>query len=310
MQEAPATDNANDFDQEMFEAAVGPRRTTYYLSRFERFHRGGSRISWNWPAFFISFFWLLYRKMWGLAVAYLFLPAIVTLLLAIVLGAMLGETGVWLAFAFELTLIFIIVPMFANALYYVATSKRVTRAMVYANTRQRQLRTAALSGGTSSVALIVAVVVFAAVVPMIGIIAAIAIPAYQDYTIRAQVSEGLNLVAASKAAVAETYRRQGFVPSNRAAAGMTADPYDTQGKYVEAVEIVNGRIDIRYGNEAHARISGRTLSLTPYGMNDQPNTVQIVWVCARAPAPAGAIELAPYASGNLDPNYLPSACRQ
>src|SRR5690349_11920233 len=85
------------------------------------------------------------------------------------------------------------------------------------------------------------------VVAIIGILAAIAIPAYQDYTIRAQVSEGMNLAAAAKAAVAETFLNRGVAPANRTAAGMSANQGDTRGKYVSSVGIANGVITITYG---------------------------------------------------------------
>jgi type IV pilus assembly protein PilA len=108
-------------------------------------------------------------------------------------------------------------------------------------------------GGTSNVALIL---VFILPVPFIGILAAIAIPAYQDYTIRAQVSEGMKLSAAAKAAVAERHQQRRR-SEDREDAGMSPDPTDTRGKYVSSVEIHDGRIDILYGGEANSLIAGR-----------------------------------------------------
>ena len=69
------------------------------------------------------------------------------------------------------------------------------------------------------------------VVAIIGILAAIAIPAYQDYTIRAQVSEGLNLSAGAKAAVTEFFQDQGAFPANNVEAGIET-PGNILGKYV------------------------------------------------------------------------------
>ncbi len=155
------------------------------------------------------------------------------------------------------------------------------------------------------------------VVAIIGILAAIAIPAYQDYTIRAQVSEGLNLAAAAKAAVAESFLNTGEAPVNRATAGMSATATDTQGKYVTGVEVLNGRITVTYGNEANAQILGDTVTLTPYESLD----LSVVWRCNAAPVPgtpgfseigtsAGAPAVpAVYAVGTIDAKYTPSACR-
>ena len=91
------------------------------------------------------------------------------------------------------------------------------------------------------------------VVAIIGILAAIAIPAYQDYTIRAQVSEGLNLAAAAKAAVAETFLNRGVAPANRTEAGMSANATDTNGKYVTQVDVTNGVIAVTYGARGQRR---------------------------------------------------------
>jgi type IV pilus assembly protein PilA len=85
------------------------------------------------------------------------------------------------------------------------------------------------------------------VVAIIGILAAIAIPAYQDYTIRAQVSEGLNLSGGAKAAVTEYYQDQGTFPTSNAEAGLEAAANIT-GKYVATVTVVDpGLIQVAYG---------------------------------------------------------------
>ena len=140
-----------------------------------------------------------------------------------------------------------------------------------------------------------------------GIVAAIAMPAYQDYTIRAQVSEGLNLAAAPKAAVAETWLTGGVAAANREAAGMTADSGDSGGRYVAGVDIVDGQIQVHYGNAAHGQLAGTTLAITPFSAADG----SIVWVCGHASAPAGLdpIGAATTDMTTIEPQYLPSACR-
>ncbi len=157
------------------------------------------------------------------------------------------------------------------------------------------------------------------VVAIIGILAAIAIPAYQDYTIRAQVSEGLNLAAAAKAAVAESFLNNGEAPQNRTVAGMSANAADTQGKYVDEVEVVNGRIEVQYGNEANAQLTAgpAVLTLTPYETTD----LSIIWRCGTAVDPTGvnAVDVMGTSGGgnasayvaptNLDAKYTPAACR-
>jgi len=91
------------------------------------------------------------------------------------------------------------------------------------------------------------------VVAIIGILAAIAIPAYQDYTIRAQVTEGLSLAAQAKTAVSESFASTGAAPASRAAAGMSAAVGDTSGNYVSQVGILNGVITVTYSNVAPRR---------------------------------------------------------
>lgn len=141
----------------------------------------------------------------------------------------------------------------------------------------------------------------------IGVAAAIAIPAYQDYTIRAQVTEGLNLAAAPKAAVAESWNNTGQAPGGRTAAGMSADATDSQGKYVQSIDIVDGEIVIEYGKQANGAIAGKRLTLVPYAAADGT----LAWRCGNAAMPAGAEPIgAETADGTtVMPKYLPSGCR-
>ena len=148
------------------------------------------------------------------------------------------------------------------------------------------------------------------VVAIIGILAAIAIPAYQDYTIRAQVSEGLNLAAAAKAAVEESFERLDVAPADRTEAGMSPDAGDSSGKYVDSVDIDRGMVLITYGSAANTVIAGKVLALQPYVSSDK----NVAWRCGEGAAPRGAVAMsdgsmtAPLVS-DIDPRHLPSACR-
>ena len=88
------------------------------------------------------------------------------------------------------------------------------------------------------------------VIAIIGILASIAVSAYQTYTVRAQVAEALNMAAGAKTPVVDSFNMTGSPPADRAAAGMSAPPTDTQGKYVSRVDIDDGRVDITFGNDS------------------------------------------------------------
>ncbi|MCH8059373.1 MAG: prepilin-type N-terminal cleavage/methylation domain-containing protein, partial [Proteobacteria bacterium] len=87
------------------------------------------------------------------------------------------------------------------------------------------------------------------VVAIIGILASIAVSAYQTYTVRAQIAEALTMAAGAKAPIVDAFNMTGAPPADRAAAGMSPAATDTQGHYVAQVEVDNGRVDITFGNE-------------------------------------------------------------
>lgn len=133
------------------------------------------------------------------------------------------------------------------------------------------------------------------VVAIIAILAAIAIPAYQNYLIRTQVSEGAVLTDGAKTAVAEFYSNTGAFPKSNASAGLATDT-SISGKYVSSVSVDtggSGKITATFqGSQANAaiKVSGKdTFVLSPI-----TSSGSIAWSCKPS---------------TVDPKYLPSSCR-
>lgn len=154
------------------------------------------------------------------------------------------------------------------------------------------------------------------VVAIIGILAAIAIPAYTRYTIRAQLADGMQLASAVKTPVLQTFLDTGNAPANRSAAGLSADPQESSSNYVAQIDVIDGRIEITYGGDSAAQISGETLSLTPYETPEGG----IVWRCGWADVPTGDgadLNLMGFAGANpasyqvpsIDVQLVPASCQ-
>ncbi|EMU0309303.1 pilin, partial [Neisseria gonorrhoeae] len=100
------------------------------------------------------------------------------------------------------------------------------------------------------------------VIAIVGILAAVALPAYQDYTARAQVSEAILLAEGQKSAVTEYYLNHGEWPENNTSAGVASPPSDIKGKYVQKVEVAKGVVTATMKSDGvNKEIKDKRLSL-------------------------------------------------
>jgi len=134
------------------------------------------------------------------------------------------------------------------------------------------------------------------VVAIIAILAAIALPAYQDYIIRSQVSEGSVLADGAKTSIAEFFSNKGSYPTDNTSAGLAA-PGSIQGKYVDTLTVTAGIIDAHFASAAPQRantaIDGKDLQFSPVGT-----------------ATAGSIKWKCLDTSSVPAKYLPTVCRQ
>lgn len=131
------------------------------------------------------------------------------------------------------------------------------------------------------------------VIAIVGILAAVALPAYQDYTARAQMSEALTLAEGQKSAVVEYYSDNGTFPNSNTSAGIAASN-EIKGKYVASVK-VEGNASVASitatmnSSNVNKDIKGKTLVLV-----DKQNSGSFSWECKK---------------GSVDEKFLPSTCR-
>ncbi len=128
------------------------------------------------------------------------------------------------------------------------------------------------------------------VVGIISILASMAVPAYLDHSIRAQVAQGIKLGSGAKIAVTEYYQDRGAYPADNATAGLEAAPNIT-GKYVTQVAVTGaGLIQVTLGNDVNFNLLNAVLTFTPVD-----NAGSITWACA--------------GDATLVDKWLPPSCR-
>lgn len=144
------------------------------------------------------------------------------------------------------------------------------------------------------------------VVAILGILATLAAPSYQDRVMRAQIEEALGLAQFARQGVAEYYSKTRNMPADNAAAGLPPSNVIV-GNYVTGLAVKNGAIVVTFGNRTNKNLTGKTLSLRPAVVTGQPK-VPIAWVCGNASTP-GRMTVATKNETTVPSTALPIDCR-
>lgn len=272
---------------EYYKAVLGPKNQNYYMGQFAIFDaEGKTSASWHWPAFFITTYWLLYRKMWLAALLYFIFPYLFFVVIGMIAAATNGSanTIIGAVYLVYLAAIFFLPPMYANALYYNHCKKKIAGVMASTVDTQRQLGKLSGKGGTSGIVMFI--LLFFLFFAFLGILAAVAIPAYQDYTSRARVAQAFELGRSAENLVSNYYNRNQSLPGSLGEAGFAA-------RLPPSVNMIN--MDTRNGTlsimmKGGALINGKSFELQP-ALDENK---QLYWICT---------------SANIRDRYLPPECR-
>lgn len=272
---------------EYYKAVLGPKNQDYYLRQFSRFDADGKlSATWHWPVFFMTFYWMLYRKMWLVALVYFIFPYLFFGLV----GAIAGMTGsaanmlVSAGYVLYLVGILFLLPMYANALYYTHCKKQISAVKASTADVQRQLGELSGKGGTSNIAIILLLIFV--LIAVLGIVAAIAIPAYQDYTTKARVAQAYQLGSSASDSVTRYYNRHQAFPGDLGEAGF-ASSLPPSVKRID-MNNENGKLTVMMDG---AVVGGQSLVLEPA----VDENGQLYWSCM---------------SAEIRDRYLPRECRQ
>lgn len=268
----------------MYEAFIGPAKATYYVPIFERFDSGAGAISWNWPAAFITQLWMLYRGMflWGF-LWYPILSFIASLLVMLPFMAVAGDSREALSYLVLLPASVIVMGLFSNKIFHGHVRKMIDKSGRLGLSAQQRREWLIRKGASNFVFLFIMIIV---IVAIIGILAAIAIPAYQDYTIRAKVADGLTRTATVKATYLDYVTKNQEWPASMSNLGLPETGAD-YGPSVASVTIgAEHEIRITFNGQI---ITGKTIILVP-----SVESNSLAWSCNAETLPA---------------KYAPAACR-
>ena len=147
--------NAGDHagDDELLAAFTGPKNAHYYSGAFHAFARG-ENVKWNWPALFVTFPWMLYRKMWLFALGYM-IGLHVLMQLVFLFGGVSSSSQFLLSFI----VFFVLTPLFATRVYYAHARSKIGSIKLRTSSPEEQQLEVARAGGTSVVGIVVGVLV-------------------------------------------------------------------------------------------------------------------------------------------------------
>lgn len=266
--------------------AIAQKNVEYYVPRWQRYAVGGSMLGWHWPALFIPVWWALYRKLWAAAVVfYLGVPFAAYVSAFLLLWLWPGPVGdsalPGIAFSLAFLVTWFAPPLLANGFSYRKARALLAEARENTSDRASQIAYLTGKGGPSgAVAVVAGVLLF---IPFLGIMAGIAIPAYQDYVVRAKVNEVLAATAPLKTEITDSYARTGRIGEHDLARIQSGPA----GKHLSDLDITErGAIVMTLGFNP---VEGKRLAWVPAKRDDE-----IVWRCRNF---------------DLEPKFVPSFCR-
>ncbi|NVJ66190.1 MAG: pilin [Gammaproteobacteria bacterium] len=144
------------------------------------------------------------------------------------------------------------------------------------------------------------------VIAIIGILAAIALPAYQDYVIRSKVIESISLAGEAKATIQEYYKYHTKFPKDNLEAGAPKAEH-LIGNFVKRVDIEDGAIHVTMGQKVNAPLQDKVLTIRPAFVTESP-TSPISWLCG-GDKPADGMTAAGDNKTDIEAKFLPASCR-
>ena len=274
---------------------IGPKNQPAFLSYFKKVDQiipppnawYRAPVSWSWVAFFFPVTWMFYRKMWANAFLYVFITGLVIMLL----GALSSATGHEVIFGFlnmgVVLASFFVPPMYAKSLYRNHCRNKIAQVKadpVNQGNTSRLLSEIARKGGTSSIILFIVYPFL--VIAGLGVIAAVALPAYQDYITRAKVAEVLIQGLSARSTISEYYAGKGKLPRSLDEAGYR----QANSRYVESLKFDPNRGVLRMIPIA-TLAGGKSIDFIP----KVEAGALISWTCS---------------SEDMPQKFLPPSCRK